>query len=178
MKKQFLSIITAGLMLSTTPQITASPELFLGTLAAVAGAIHVRGTQEQRNKAQTEDQERLTKMFNNNALPKELEIIECQTGNDVELNKTPYVVLTTVKKDTGWAWQVFYGTYEQPLSSFWQSEKGTQDANPTIEEPVVPARYGERFDHYINRFNEARKALITRAQEIAAGLHNSDANIQ
>lgn len=168
MKKQFVSIIAASLMASGVSQVCANPGLFLGALAAVAGAAHYRGTQTRDHK---EQQESLTRMFNNNVLPNALDIMPCE--NAAEADGAPCIVVQTIKINDTWTWKAFYLTYEQLVSSIWPSQQlKSEDLEKQLifQQPVTPSWYGERYDAYITRFNEARATLIENAKTMVNDL--------
>jgi|GEM_PF-1952268 hypothetical protein len=163
MKKKFLSLIAASLMLGTVPQICAGPELFLGAFAATVGAYtsHYRAKQATRIK---DEQQLLTTMFKNKALPSDLELIPCST-NDAETDHSSCLAINTIKINDTWTWQIFY--LPKGLEIIWNAKS---DAHKILEEPAVTSPHSERGDDYCKRFMQARNALIEQAQSIAIQL--------
>jgi hypothetical protein len=159
MKKQFLSLLAAGLMLGTTPHITAGPELLFGALTAtIAGIAHLRSMQMNNIATHVQEQKTLTTMFNNNVLPKKPTFIS------LDAQGTNLLAIKTERIDTEWVWQVFHLPKGLPLLG------NTQDNGLKIlQEPVLTSSYGERYDNYLQRFNKARTDLINRAAQIVHG---------
>lgn len=156
MKKQFLSLIAAGLMLGNMPQICAGPELFLGALAAIVGATHLRSIQMNNSATHVDEKTALTTMFKNNVLPSETVFIPVKTNlNDL------FFAIKTERINTEWVWQVFHLPKGLPLPG-----NTTDNERKILEEPVTTTPHGERYDDYLLRFKKAQIDLIERAKEI------------
>jgi hypothetical protein len=153
MKKQILSLIAASLMLGNTPQASASPELFLSAIVAIAGAAHFRHARTQRT---TQEQESLTNMFKGKVLPVKLEFFP---ASYVKTNNA-YLALKTEQTNAGWMWQVFYLPH------------GFAPWTRLLQEPVVAAPKSERYDNYHKRFYAARADLVKRARLMAHDLRH------
>lgn len=161
MKKKFLSLIAASLMLGNTPQICASPELFLSALAAVAGATHLRSVQMKNSATEVQEQDSLTAMFKNNVLPGELQFIPVNRAGAY----VPYLAIKTAHANNQWIWQILYLPHGVEM---------VENHTTILEEPVVTSPRAERYDDYRKRFNQARDALIEQARAIAIQLMQTD----
>lgn len=173
MKKQFLSLITASLMLGNAPQLCAGPELFLGGLAAIAGAIHLRHAQNTRTQTDVQEQSCLSKMFKRNALPQDTIISECAANNG-ETNSS-CLAIKTVKINDTWTWQAFF-LPKGFAAAFLRQEKNS--ATLILEEPVLTSPRAERYDVYLNKFKKARNDFIARAQALIKDLTSTEQSLE
>lgn len=168
MKKQFLSLMTASLMLGNAPKLCAGPELFLGGLAAIAGAIHLRHAQNMQIKKIAQEKKSLNKMFNNHVLRQDIIFSECAANNS-ETN-TPCIAIKTEKINDTWMWQAFY--LPEGFAAFLFPTKNS--ATLILEEPVLTSPRAERYDDYLKKFEAARNDLIARAQALIKDLTSTE----